>query len=86
MLAACRTEFELSNTYVFTDYLLQCMYKNLPRKHLDILFDVLGIRKAHNNLEELFALRLGLGHHQRTKPFQVASNAILLLHGEPDGY
>lgn len=62
------------------------MRKNLPREDFHVLFNVarLGIRKAHDDLEEFFAVRLSFRDSQRTEAFEIAPNAILLLHREPN--
>jgi hypothetical protein len=64
--------------------LLEGRLENLPWKHLDILLDVagFGVGEAHNNLEKLLAVRLGLGYGLRMESFQVATNTVLLLNAE----
>lgn len=73
-------------TYVFANDLLQGKAQDSPRENLDILFDVTRLRgrEAHDDLEEFFAVGLGLGDREGTESFQVTTNAILLLNGESD--
>ena len=42
------------------------------------------MREAHDDLEEFLALGLGLGYRHWSEPFEVATNTILLLNGEPN--
>jgi hypothetical protein len=60
------------------------MSENLPRKYLHVLLYIawLGIGETHDDLEELFTVRLCFRHSERTKAFQVASDAILLFDSE----
>ena len=62
------------------------MSEDLPREHLDILFDVarFGVREAHNGLEEILAVGLGFRDSQWPEAFQVAPDAVLLLNSEAD--
>lgn len=71
---------------VFSNDLLQGVGKDLPGKHLDVLFDVSGLWgwEPHDDLEEIFALSLGLGNGQGAEAFQVSADAVLLFHGESD--
>lgn len=72
------------DTYVFADNLLQCMTQNFPGEHLDILLDVPGFRcgKAHDNLEEVLAVGLGLGNGERAETLEISPDSIFLLDGE----
>jgi hypothetical protein len=51
-------------TYIFANDLLQRPSKDAPWKYLDIFLDIpwFRIRESHDELEELFAIGLGLGH------------------------
>lgn len=71
---------------VFANDLLEGACKDSPREDLDILLNVARLRtwEAHDDLEELFALRLGLGHGLRSEAFKIATNAVLLFYGEAD--
>jgi len=71
---------------VLGDDLLQSNGQYLPRKDLDVLFDVswLGIGESHDDLEELLCLGFGLGHRIRFESFKVSSDSVLLLDGEAD--
>jgi hypothetical protein len=73
-----------SSTHVFPDDLLQGVAKNLPGEDLDILLNVAGlrVREAHDDLEELFAVLLGLGNRKRAEAFEVSADSILLLNGK----
>jgi hypothetical protein len=69
---------------ILSDDLLEGRLENLPGKHLDVLLDVagFGVGEAHNDLEELFAIGLGLGNGLGVESFQVATNTVLLLNTE----
>lgn len=71
-------------THVFPDNLLQSRPKDTPREHLDILFDIprFRIRKRHDELEEIFGARLVLGHRDRSEPFEIPPDSVLLLDRE----
>lgn len=69
---------------ILSDDLLEGGLKNLPGKHLDILLDIagFGVGEAHDNLEKLLAVGLGLGHGLGVESFQVSTNTVLLLDTE----
>lgn len=81
-------DLESAATYVFADDLLQGHRQDLPGEDLDILLDVtrFGIGESHDDLEELLAIGLSLGHGEWSEPLQVATNAVLLLDCEASGY
>lgn len=58
-------------THVFANYLLQSCSKDVPREHLDILFDVsrLRARKAHDQLEKIFRTGFALRNGDRSETF-----------------
>ena len=60
------------------------MSEDSPWKDLDVLLNVarLGMREAHDDLEEFFTLGLGLGHRCRSEAFEIAADAVLLLDSE----
>lgn len=60
------------------------MRQYFPRKHLDILLNVAGfwVREAHDDLEELLAIWLGLGNRQRAESLEVAADSVLFLYRE----
>lgn len=41
------------------------------------------MRKSHNDLEELLTISFGFGNRHRSESFQVSTDTILLLYGEP---
>ena len=57
------------------------MSQNFPREYLHILLYIawLGIREAHDDLEELLAVCLGFGYSKWSESFEVATNAIFLF-------
>jgi hypothetical protein len=61
------------------------LFENLPREDLDVLLDVARLRvgERHDDLEELFTLRLGLGNSLRMESLEIPTNTVLLLHTEP---
>lgn len=71
-------------TCIFANDLLQSRGEDAPREDLDILLNVpgLGVGEAHDELEELLAVLLGLGDGRRAESLQVATNAVLLFHRE----
>jgi hypothetical protein len=70
---------------VFSNNLLERSLERLPREDLDVLLDIAGlwVREAHNELEELLAIRLDLGNGLWVETLEVTSNAVLLLHAKP---
>ena len=69
---------------VLADDLLERVREHLPGEDLDVLLDVarLRSREAHDDLEELLAVGLALGHRQRPEALEVAPDAVLLLDRE----
>lgn len=60
------------------------MSQDLPWENLDVFLDIprLRIRKPHDDFEKLFTVSFGLGYRERSEPFEVTSNPVLLLNGE----
>jgi hypothetical protein len=77
-LACCR------RSAVLGDDLLEGLVQYSPREDLDVLLDVprLGGTKAHNDLEELLALGLGLADGDGMETLEVSTDAVLLFDGE----
>lgn len=69
---------------ILSNDLLESRLKNLPGKHLDVLLDIagFGVGEAHDDLEKLLAVGLGLGHGLGVESFQVSTNTVLLLDTE----
>ena len=69
---------------VLSNNLLEGRLQNLPGKHLDVLLDIagFGVGKAHDDLEELLAVGLSLGHRLGVESFQVTADTVLLLDTE----
>jgi hypothetical protein len=72
---------------VLANNLLEGRLEDLPGEDLDVLLDVtrLGVGEAHDELEELLALILGLGYCDGVESLEVAADAVLLLDTEPVG-
>ena len=73
-----------SSTHIFADNRLESMREDLPGENLYVLLDVawFGIRKAHDDFEKFLAVCLGLGNREWAESFEIAADAILLLHRE----
>lgn len=72
---------------VLADNLLEGGPQHLPGEHFDVLLDVAWLRvaKAHDDLEEVLRVGLGLADGQGLVALQVAPDAVLLLDAEPVG-
>ena len=64
------------------------MRENLPRKNLDVLFDIARFRigKAHDDSKESFAVCFGLCDRERPESFEVTADAVLFLNSKTDVY
>lgn len=62
------------------------MAQNFPGKHFDILFDVPGFRgrEAHDNLEKVLTVDLGLRNGERAEALKIPPNSIFLLDCKAD--
>ena len=71
-------------TCIFANDLLESRVENPPREDLDVLLNVpgLGVREAHDQLEEFLAVLLGFGDGRRAESLEVAADAVLLFDGE----
>jgi len=71
-------------TCIFANDLLQGRCQDPPWEDLHVLLDVarFGVRKPHDQLEEVLAIRLSLRHRRWAETLKVSPDPILLLDRE----
>ena len=77
------TVFQLQRTshYIFAHDFFERGCQYLPRKHLDIFFDVTRLRRreSHNDFEKLLAFRFAFRYSHWPITFEISSDPVLLF-------